>query len=429
MTKTIGQQRRASRRYRFSAILLLALAAVIHMACGRAEAKPAAASIIVDAETGAVLHESNSKARTYPASLTKMMTLYLLFEAIEAKRFKPDDLLAVSAHAARQPATDLGLKTGQQISVEKAILALVVRSANDVAVVVAEALGGTESQFAAMMTQKARTLGMKSTVFRNASGLPDARQVTTARDMAILARALVARFPDFYPYFSAQNFSHRGRVYASHNRVLESYPGADGLKTGYIRASGFNLAASAVRDGRRIIGVVLGGRSAWARDAKMIDLLDKGFALVSTTSATQTAASALPQPPLPTVGTAGLIPPLKPRASTIQVASLAPIGTPAAGDSKPSAGKYIWGIQVGAFNSYQPALKAATRASKRVPDLVKDAQLVVDETAKGKSKLYRARLIGLSKQNAQAACRQLKKKAIDCLVFQADVALAMNSAP
>ncbi len=436
MTSVIGHHGRASRGYGFWMIVATAFAVALYMVSGRAEAKPTSASIIVEADSGTVLYESNSKSRSYPASLTKMMTLYLLFEAIEAKRFALDDLLPVSAHAAKQPATNLGLGVGQQISVEKAILALIVHSANDVAVVVAEAVGGTESQFAAKMTNQARELGMKSTVFRNASGLPNPAQVTTARDMAILARAVVARFPDFYGYFSAESFSHRGRVYKSHNRVLQSYPGADGLKTGYIRASGFNLATSAMRDGRRIIAVVLGGSSARARDLKMIDLLDQGFALAAKKSATQVAASALPQPPAKTTRTAAagkrLIPPVKPEidpiADVIQVASLDPISAPAAGPSAAQSREFAWGIQVGAFNSYQPALKAATRASKRVADLVKDAQLVVDETAKGKSKLYRARLIGLSKHDAQAACRQLKKKAIDCLVFQADVEMAMNPA-
>jgi D-alanyl-D-alanine carboxypeptidase len=413
------------------------------MTPSRAEAKPASAAIIVDADSGAVLYASRSKTRTYPASLTKMMTLYLLFEAIDAKRMELDDLLPVSAHAAKQPATDLGLAKGQQIAVEKAILALIVHSANDVAVVIAEALGGTETKFAAKMTKKARELGMTSTTFRNASGLPNSGQVTTARDMAILARALITRFPEFYHYFSAHSFTHRGRVYASHNRVLLSYPGADGLKTGYIRASGFNLATSAMRDGRRLVAVVLGGRSARSRDLKMIELLDQGFALAAKKSATQVADDTLPAAPkhknASTVAIASLIPPTKPDAVTpqagsikieaLQVASLDPVSTSADEETvKASTSTRVWGIQVGAFNSYEPALRAANRASKRVASLVKDAQVVVDETAKGKTTLYRARLIGLSKKNAQVACKKLKAKAIDCLVFQTDVTLAMSSA-
>jgi D-alanyl-D-alanine carboxypeptidase len=472
----VGRQGRGSQHRGFCAALLFALAAVLYVAPGTAEAKskvkralPTAEAIIVDAESGNVLYESNAAARTYPASLTKMMTLYLLFEAIEAKQVKLDDQFAVSAHAAVQPATDLNLQPGQRISVEKAILGLIVQSANDVAVVVAEALGGTESQFAAKMTKKARELGMTSTQYQNASGLPNPGQVTNARDMAILARALITRFPGYYPYFATETFSFGSRVYTTHNHVVENYPGADGLKTGYIRASGYNVATSAVRNGRRIIAVVMGGRSAYARDSQMMALLDQGFVLAATQPKTQVASATLP--PAPTLAAAQaaktaaktigapavLVPPTKPvvlatpvaatEAVTVQVADVVPAAAPAADasqdldatqiasieptaapatKSKPSAAKGRWGIQVGAFNAYDMALNAAKRASKRVAKLVKDAQVVVDETAaKGNATLYRARLVGLSKQNAHSACRQLKAKSIDCMVFQADVALAM----
>jgi len=474
----VGHQGPGSRRSSFWAVVLFAFAAALYVAPGSAQAKskvkrpvPTAEAIVVDAESGKVLYESNSRARTYPASLTKMMTLYLLFEAIEAKRVKLDDLLPVSAHAAVQPATDLALQPGQRISVEKAILGLIVHSANDVAVVVAEALGGTESQFAAKMTKKARELGMTSTQYQNASGLPDARQLTDARDMAILARALITRFPGFYPYFATESFTYLGRVYTTHNHLVMHYAGADGLKTGYIRASGYNVATSATRNGHRIIAVVLGGRSAYARDSQMMGLLDQGFALVANRPKTQVASATLPQAPTiasaqaskttKTIGApAMLVPPAKPQAETlkaaavvqqadaaqeiaaalpaadavqesvvVRVASIEPTAAPATTKTNTSAAKGRWGIQVGAFNAYELALSAAKRASKRVAKLVKNAQVVVDETAKGKATLYRARLVGLSKQNAHSACRQLKAKAIDCLVFQADVALAMNSAP
>jgi D-alanyl-D-alanine carboxypeptidase len=490
----VGRQAAGSRSCRFWAVLVFAFMAAFYVAPGSAEAKskvkrtpPTAAAIIVDAESGSVLYDSNSGARTYPASLTKMMTLYLLFEAIEAKQVKLDDMLPVSAHAAVQPATDLGLRPGQSISVEKAILGLIVHSANDVAVVVGEALGGTESQFAAKMTKKARELGMTSTQYRNASGLPDPGQVTNARDMAILARALITRFPGFYPYFATESFTYGGRVYTTHNHVVENYPGADGLKTGYIRASGYNVATSAIRNGRRIIAVVMGGRSAYARDAQMMALLDQGFALATTMPKTMVASAALPQAPTTapaaqasktakTLGAPTLLMPTtaKPTAETVkaaavvqqadaarlapraplgdlaqgaaaavpvaeplqdsvvvQVASIEPTAAPATTDSKskPATAKGRWGIQVGAFNAYDMALNAAKRASKRVAKLVKDAQVVVDEASKGKTTLYRARLVGLTKQNAHSACRQLKAKAIDCMVFQADVALAMNQTP
>lgn len=419
-------------RFGFLGVLLLAVLGVFYMVPTPAEAKPKAASIIVDADSGAVLYESNSRATAYPASLTKMMTLYLLFEAIEAKQLKLESLLPVSAHAAAQPATDLGLRAGQKITVEKAILALVVHSANDVAVVVAEALGASEARFARMMTKKAKQLGMSSTVFRNASGLPDANQITTARDMAILGRALVARFPDFYPYFSAHNFSHLGRVYTSHNRVVQNYPGADGLKTGYTRASGYNLATSATRDGRRIIAVVLGGKTARSRDAQMMALLDKGFVLAERKSDTQVASAKLPKTPAQTKdGGKAALESAKTEAESVQVASVDPVDATTKSTkskSKAAVGKKRWGVQVGAFNAYKPALQAATRATKKAGNLLKKAQIVVDEGRKGSSKLYRARLVGLTKQNAQAACKQLKAKAIDCLVFELDTNLAMNPA-
>lgn len=419
-------------RFGFLGVLLLAVLGAFYMVPTPAEAKPKAASIIVDADSGAVLYESNSRATAYPASLTKMMTLYLLFEAIEAKQLKLESLLPVSAHAAAQPATDLGLRAGQKITVEKAILALVVHSANDVAVVVAEALGASEARFARMMTKKAKQLGMSSTVFRNASGLPDANQITTARDMAILGRALVARFPDFYPYFSAHNFSHLGRVYTSHNRVVQNYPGADGLKTGYTRASGYNLATSATRDGRRIIAVVLGGKTARSRDAQMMALLDKGFVLAERKSDTQVASAKLPKSPGQTKdGGKAALESGKTEAESVQVASVDPVDATTKSTkskSKAAVGKKRWGVQVGAFNAYKPALQAATRATKKAGNLLKKAQIVVDEGRKGSSKLYRARLVGLTKQNAQAACKQLKAKAIDCLVFELDTNLAMNPA-
>jgi D-alanyl-D-alanine carboxypeptidase len=397
------------------------------------------ASIIVDAETGAVVFEQNSRGKNYPASLTKMMTLYLLFEALESKSVSLDGHFKVSAAAASQPPTNIRLRTGEKLPVETAIRALVVHSANDVAAVVAEALGGTESKFAGIMTRKAKELGMTETVFRNASGLPSSGQVTTARDMAILARALIARFPDYYHYFSTQSFTYKGRAYRSHNRVLSYYKGADGLKTGYIRASGYNLATSAKRDGRRLIAVVMGGKTAKSRDMQMVQLLDRGFKAVAKGTTLQSASlSDLPAPTTSqqpakkkaeTSSNVSLypIPPVKPN-SDIQVAMLPP-SPPSSKASAPVAatGKNgAWGIQVGAFNAFELAHKAATHASKRLPNLLTGTRLVVDETVKSNGKLYRARLLGLSKQEAQTACRELKAKKVDCLAFQADLTLAMN---
>lgn len=232
------------------------------------------AAIVVDANTGKVLFDRNSRDLRYPASLTKMMTLYMLFEALETGRVDPAAQLPVTAFAASKPPSRLGLRAGQHIDVQTAILALCVRSANDVATVVAEYLGDSEARFAQMMTAKARQLGMNSTTFRNASGLPDADQRTSARDMAVLSTALRKRFPQHYHYFSNREFSYAGKIIRGHNDLLGRVDGVDGLKTGYIRASGFNLATSAGRGGRRIVAVVMGGETARARNAHMEELIE-----------------------------------------------------------------------------------------------------------------------------------------------------------
>ncbi|MFG6176510.1 serine hydrolase [Halomonas sp. THAF12] len=239
---------------------------------------PRYAGIVIDADTHEILYAENADAPRYPASLTKMMTLYMLFEALEERSLSLGQPLPVSAAAAAMPATKLYLKPGDTLPVETAIESLIVKSANDVAVVVAEALGGNERRFGQLMTQRARELGMRNTTFRNASGLPDDAQVTTARDMAVLARRLMLDFPQYYHYFSLQRFTWRGNRYSGHNRLLANYPGADGLKTGFIRASGFNVATSAVHAGRRMLSVVMGGFTAASRDEHMADLLDRGFA-------------------------------------------------------------------------------------------------------------------------------------------------------
>lgn len=236
---------------------------------------PKYASIVIDAHTGRVLHAANADQPRYPASLTKMMTLYMLFEAMERGQVTRDSQIPISAYAAARPPSKLGFRPGQTIDVDTAIRALATKSANDVASAVAEFIGGTESQFAAMMTQKAREIGMTSTVFRNASGLPDPDQRTTARDMAVLSLALRRRFPNQYGYFGAQSFAFRGGTVRGHNRVLETLRGADGIKTGYTRASGFNLATSVSRDGKRLVAVVMGEDSAAQRNAHMEDLVER----------------------------------------------------------------------------------------------------------------------------------------------------------
>lgn len=242
---------------------------------------PRYADIIMNPATGEVYHAQDPDGQRYPASLTKMMTLYMLFDALEQKKISLDDDMDVSAYAAGMPQTNLALSKGDEIDVETAIKALVVRSANDVAVVIAEKLGGDVDHFAVMMTAKARQLGMKNTVFKNPNGLPNPNQHTTARDMAKLGIALKRDFPKYYPYFSTLQFSHNGVTYYTHNRVMLRYAGVDGIKTGYIGLSGFNLVTSVVRGGRPLVGAVMGGSSGRWRDDRMIALLDDAYKTVA----------------------------------------------------------------------------------------------------------------------------------------------------
>ena len=267
---------RARRGLRCCLFGLTSLAAALAITNDTAQAEkysPPTASIVVDGNSGAVLQASNPDALRHPASLTKIMTLYLLFERLEAGNFKLDNMLTVSEHASEQAPTKLGLKPGQTIAIEDAIKAIVTKSANDAAVAIAENLGGDESRFAKLMTQKAHDLGMTRTTYTNASGLPDDAQITTARDQALLGRLIQKRFPHYYKYFSTESFVYHGDTMRNHNQLLGSIEGVDGIKTGFTRASGFNLVTSVHRDGRYIVAVVMGGRSSLERDAHMRELI------------------------------------------------------------------------------------------------------------------------------------------------------------
>jgi len=243
---------------------------------------PAFSSIIVDGNSGATLTATNPDATRHPASLAKMMTLYLLFQRLDSGKMKLDTEMPVSEHASDQDPTKLDLRPGQSIRVEDAIKGLVTRSANDAAVVIAEAIGGSEDNFAKMMTRTAHELGMSRTLYRNASGLPNDEQVTTARDQSILGRALQDRFPRYYRYFSTTAFNFRGRTIRGHNHLLGSVEGVDGIKTGYTRSSGFNLVTSMRRGNRHLVGVVMGGRSGSSRDATMRSLLAENLEKAAT---------------------------------------------------------------------------------------------------------------------------------------------------
>lgn len=263
------------------------------------------AAIVVDGATGRMIYGVNETAPRHPASVTKVMTLYLLFEALEKGKLSLNDEIPISAHAAAQAPSKLGLRPGQTIRVEDAIKAIVTKSANDIAVAVGEALGGTEDEFAEMMTRKAHALGMSRTLYRNASGLPNDEQITTAADLAVLGRSIQANFPRYYRFFSLHDFAYHGQRIHNHNRLMDRCEGMDGIKTGYTAASGFNLLSSVKRDGHYIVSVVLGGKSARARDNYMESLIEQhiaeggpshGFARVAETSVGEAASSYAPAP-------------------------------------------------------------------------------------------------------------------------------------
>ncbi len=386
------------------------LAAVPVILLGALLATPAQAgyaAIVIDADTGRVLHSRNADTRNYPASLTKMMTLFLTFEALEHGTLKLDQRLRVSKRAAGQPASKLGLKAGTTITVEDAIRAITIKSANDVATVIAEALGGTEIKFSKMMTKRARALGMKRTSFRNASGLPNRRQLSTARDMSILARALIERFPNYYGYFSEASFQYNGKKYRNHNSLLKDYDGADGIKTGYIRASGFNLVASAERNGIRLIGVVFGGKTANRRDRHMQNLLNRSWAQARIKSTI--AATPIPKPEIPgqqIVTTAYIDTPKvdKPKIATPIPPTLVRIG------------RANWGIQIGAFAGYTDAHIAAGNVARRLTGVPETASLKIQPVSQKAGTLFRARLMGLDEVSARSSCQQLLRNGQVCVL-------------
>lgn len=354
------------------------------------------AAIVIDADTGKILHAVNPDKRVYPASLTKMMTLYLVFEALRDRKIALDQKLPVSRRAERRPPSRLGLRRGQSISVRDAIAALITKSANDVATVVAEALDGTEPRFAQRMTATAHRLGMTRTTFRNASGLPNRGQVSTARDMAKLALALRRDFPEHYHFFSLREFQYRGRTYRNHNRLLARYQGTDGIKTGYVNKSGYNIVVSAARDGRRLIAVVLGGKTATRRDRQAVRLLDSAF---------ETLAQA------PAVAARGT------GVASVTFARIRPAPVQAVEEANEPAAE--WGVQVGAFSRYAPAHLAATRAARRVPVLLGTRVVIVPDQGDD-GHIYRARLMGLSEAQAREACRKLESRKTGCLVIRND---------
>jgi len=411
--------------------MMTALLAVVFLLASApvAQANSKYAAIVLDMDTGKVLHSSRADKKLYPASLTKMMTLYMVFEAIKDGRLSLDQHLPVSRTAARQPPSKLGLRAGRTITVRDAIQANATKSANDAAVVLAEAVGGSVSNFAAMATARARSLGMSRTTFKNPHGLTKRGQLSTARDMGLLGRRLFLDFPEHYHVFKRKVFRHGGRKYRATNKLLGKYRGADGIKTGYTSASGFNLVASAEQDGRRIIGVVFGGKSSARRNRHMRKLLDNGFKIAPKRS----VAAALPpvdyylESPLPrlspkrggSTGTRVAIAAIgsKSKNSVVDrgLAALSSVIVTPAKASTISTGNYA--VQIGAYRKRSLA-EQRLQDVKRLPqpaNLRRAAPIVSVRNAGGRP-IYRARLAGMAKRDADNACQRLKAKSVDCFV-------------
>lgn len=385
-----------------------------------ADAMAKYASLVIDAETGEVLHSVNADTRNYPASLTKMMTLYLMFEAIDEGRLGLDERIVFSSRAARQPSSKMYIPAGDSVSVREAILALAIKSANDVASAVAEHMGGTERKFALMMTAKARELGMNRTTFRNASGLPHRAQMSTARDLSRLAVALYRDFPHHYGYFSETSFRFDGTTHKSHNSLLTTYEGTDGIKTGYIRASGFQLVTSVQRGDTRLIGVVLGGKSPRERNNHMTTLLNNGFAKLDSRLAGNSNGS--------DTWTAEVIPApgKKPAAKASPVTSRAPDVSVA---KVKRDGRETWGVQVGAYRYREPAIAIAEKAISIAPTYLSEGEVMVAPLRKKNGRvLYRARVVGVDKSIAAKACGLLARKNMDCLEVKVKMPLEVASA-
>ncbi|SCB32534.1 D-alanyl-D-alanine carboxypeptidase family protein [Rhizobium hainanense] len=425
--------------------LLMALSAAVLLLGAPAASFAGSAYFIMDAKTGKVLASSNADDLNHPASLTKMMTLYMTFEAIHRGKLSWNTRIPVSRFAAAKPPTKLGLKPGGTVTVREAVDGMIIKSANDAAAAMAEALGGSESGFARLMTQKAREIGMRRTTFLNASGLPNMQQWTTARDMSTLAVALINNYPQEYRLFSQAGFNYRGRSVRGHNNLMYRYEGMDGIKTGYTNASGFNLV-SAVRQGnRRVIGVVMGGATARGRDALMASLLDRYIPKASAVSASRLIASVgggkasrpvevasasddaavdvdaqttATTTPAPARKRTEVVPMAFAAASNVTV----PMDRPAAMDeilvANKSAATGSWQVQIAATPTAQAAKDLLSEAKSKAGNALANASPYTEAVGKGGNTVYRARFVGFaSRDDANSACSALKRKDFDCMLL------------
>lgn len=441
---------------------LVGLMASILLTVSQASARQSPAAIVIDANTGATLHESAADGRRFPASLTKMMTLYLVFEQLRQRRLSLATPIRFSRRASSQQPSKLGLAPGETIAVRDAISALITKSANDVATAVAEHIAGTEAAFARRMTAKARELGMSRTIFRNASGLPDRLQVTTARDMARLGLALQDHFPKRYRMFAQRRFAFRGRRYKNHNRLLGRFPGTDGIKTGYTRASGFNVTTSVRRNGKHVVGVVIGQRTGRVRDAIMRKLLVKALAKASRRRTRRSAprppalvarpqlvaknprtvrprpflprASARRRPPAPRIyrrsaQARGRRPStFADQAAGLSTGNRTALPAPRRVDRRARSFRSpaslprhaTHQVQIGAFFSDVEARNALSRAQRQAGPILRGFQAVSVKVSSSPRPIYRARFAGFSPSEAAATCSRLKTVRVDCFVARAN---------
>ncbi|MDC0548176.1 D-alanyl-D-alanine carboxypeptidase [Alphaproteobacteria bacterium] len=366
------------------------------------------ASFIINENTKRIYHNANADTRNYPASLTKIMTLYLVFDALKSKKISMNSKFKVSKRATRQPPSKLNLSAGSNITVKNAILALVTKSANDVATVIAENLGKSERNFARLMTRKAKKLGMTRTTFRNASGLPNRGQLSTARDMATLGIAIRKNHPKFFKLFKTKSFIYKGIKYTNHNNLLGSYSGTDGIKTGYTNASGFNLVASVERNGQRIIGVVFGGKKARSRDKHMVTLLNKHF---------KTSLSK----PLVRIAKPSELPKTRPKI-VLAEKNIKNFRIPRKiiNNITPNNIEEDWFIQIGAFKNRLNAHKAARNARNVVPEQLGNLPASLSKITKSSTNnnlqyLWRVRFVELAENQARSVCAELWTSGLSCI--------------
>jgi D-alanyl-D-alanine carboxypeptidase len=408
--------------------------------------EPRYAAIVMDATSGEILYQMRADSPRYPASITKIMTLYMTFEALATGRLHESDMVSISPRAAGQSPTKLGLRAGDEIDVDDAMHAIAVISANDMAVAMAEKLGGgSEERFAAMMTMKAQELGMTHTRYVNANGLPDSRQITSAHDIAILCRAVLRDYPQYYHYFGTEEFSYRGRSWNNHNHLLGHMPGLDGFKTGFTNAAGYNLAASAVRDGRRLITVVLGGSSGGARNANVEDLLLTGFDVEERRARGETitvAQNLFEQPPaegrlVPQVGQGDAADPIDmvltaaehgspvtfQPAPVTQLAAQRPglaaelprnygyiAGSAPSAPTAAAAGPRNWQVVVGEYGSSKLAARQIDHVADAFKAMFDDREGEVDRVGAS----YRAVFAGFTEAEARSACSAVAASEIGC---------------